>query len=169
MGPITIPPNTDCLLVGFEAKEGLISSLTFRDQLGDYRLTERNNPTVDWTYQGRNGATIRAVVGSEGTLLERGPTDSEEVVLADGTSHILLLADGHPRPTQQCVIGEFDNQEAEYATHRLIERWGALTSPADQARVLQYWLGHANPLLAQAGFAALALQRATPTTGAAGL
>jgi hypothetical protein len=109
--------------------------------------------TINGTVAPRDGHAARYVVF--------------ESIYADGTSYDLRLDErGKVQPTQTAV---YYTQGAELELARLagplLERWRAVPSAADRARIAQFWLGHPHPVLAAAGLQAMSSPQQAPNTG----
>jgi hypothetical protein len=73
-------------------------------------------------------------------------------ILADGSDPAVIHQHGRwgARPTRAA-----DSVDHTTAVADLVRRWQGLRSPRDRMRVTHFWMGHANPILAEAGLATL--------------
>jgi hypothetical protein len=116
---------------------------------------------TEWSVSYRVGACVfgvhhrRSSTGKIVVVDRELRIGSRQIPMADGTSPGL----GDHAPYDPSDIAAASHPEA---IPELMCRWQGVPRPEDQARIAQFWLGHPNPALAQAGLQVLTHQRQTP-------
>jgi hypothetical protein len=107
------------------------------------------------------GSRVAQGASRPGRVAFVGREELEEI-LADGSPDALSVqsydsAEPPPIlvPSSTQVTRHDEDVPSDEDVDILLRRWHRLPTPADQARVTQFWLGHPHPVLAAAGLATL--------------